>query len=108
MTIDGSIWIIESNGTVLKLTKGKADSFNVSGLDKPFTSPTKIFTKNDFNNVYILDNGNGRIVVLTKDGTYKEQYQATVIKNAKDFEVNESGKKIFILSGGKIYEIGLK
>lgn len=108
MTIDGSIWVIENDGTILKFTRGKADSFNVSGLDKPFTSPTKIFTKADFSNVYILDNGNGRIVVLAKDGNYKEQYQANVIKNAKDFEVNETDKKILILSDGKIYEIGLK
>lgn len=108
MAIDGSIWIIENDGTILKFTRGKADSFNVSGLDRPLSSPTKIFTGVDFSNVYILDNGNGRIIVLGKDGSYKEQYQANMIKTAKDFEVNESGKKIFILSGGKIYEIDLK
>jgi len=108
MAIDGSIWIIENDGTILKFTRGKADNFNVSGLDKPLSSPTKIFTGVDFSNVYILDNGNGRIVVLGKDGSYKEQYQANVIKAAKDFEVNESGKKILILSSEKIYQIDLK
>jgi hypothetical protein len=108
IAIDGSIWIVEKDGTILKFTKGKADTFNITGLDKPFSSPTKIFTTPDFSNVYILDHGNGRIVVLAKDGNYKEQYQANVIRDANDFEVNESNKKIFILSGEKIYEINLK
>jgi hypothetical protein len=108
ISIDGSIWILESDGTILKFTKGKADTFNVSGLDKPFSSPTKIFTNVDFNNIYVLDNGNSRIVVLDKNGGYKEQYQANVVKNARDLEVNESAKKIYILSSGKIYEIDLK
>lgn len=108
MAIDGSIWVLLNDGNILKFTKGSADNFKVSGLDKPLANPTKIYTNVDIDNVYILDNGNSRIVVLKKDGTYKEQYQATVIKNAKDFEVNEAAKKILLLSSGKIYEISLR
>jgi len=55
-----------------------------------------------------LDNGNSRIVVLDKNGSYKSQYQTSIIKNTKDFEVIEGGKKIFILSQNKIYQIDLK
>jgi len=49
-----------------------------------------------------------RIVVFDKTGSYKSQYQATVIGNAKDFDVLEKDKKVFILSSGKVYEIDLK
>jgi dihydrofolate reductase len=55
-----------------------------------------------------LDNGNSRVVVFDKTGSYKAQYQADVIKSAKDFEVLEKDKKIYVLSGGKVYEITLK
>lgn len=108
IAIDGSIWILFSDGNISKFTKGKADNFNVSGLDKNFLSPSRIYTNLDLDNVYVLDNGNSRIVVLGKDGNYKEQYQADILKSAKDFDVQESNKKIFVLSGGKIYEIDLK
>lgn len=108
VAIDGSIFVLLSDGTIEKFTRGKEDRFAVSGLDKPFSSPSKIFTNIDTKNLYILDNGNSRIVILNKEGNYQTQYQGDVLKNAKDFEVLESSKKIYILSQNKIYEIEIK
>ncbi len=107
MAIDSSIWILMKDGSIQKYTRGTADSFTIKGLSKPFNSPTKIYTNSDINNVYILDNGNSRIVKLANDGTFQQEYAASIIKNAKDFEVNESDKKILILSGDKIWEIDM-
>jgi hypothetical protein len=108
IAIDGSIWILLSDGTILKYTKGKADAFNVTGLDSPFLNPTKIYTNVDLNNIYVLDNGNSRIIVLDKTGNYKEQYSTGVLSSAKELEILESDKKILILSSGKIYKIDIK
>jgi hypothetical protein len=108
LAIDSSVYVLSSNGTVAKYTKGNADNFSLTGLDKPLSNPTGIITNINDNNIYILDDGNSRIVVFDKTGNYKSQYQATIIKGAKDFEVLEKDKKIYILSGGKIYEIDLK
>jgi len=93
---------------VSKYTKGVADNFSLSGFDKPLISPTGIITNATDDNIYILDNGNSRLVVIDKNGNYKAQYQASVIKTAKDFEVLEKDKKVYVLSGGKVYEIDLK
>jgi hypothetical protein len=108
MTIDSSIYILSTDGTVTKYTKGIADNFSLSGIDKPLVNPTGIFTNAGDDNIYILDNGNSRVVVFDKSGNYKNQYQATIIKNAKDFEVLEKDKKIYVLSSGKVYQIDLK
>jgi hypothetical protein len=108
ITIDGSIWILLKDGTIEKFTKGKADTFSVTGLDKGFSSPSRIYTTVDFSNIYVLDSGNSRIVVLDKTGTYKAQYQADVLRNATDFEVLETDKKVYALSSGKVYQIDLK
>ncbi len=108
IAIDSSIFVLLSDGTIEKFIRGKEDRFTVSSLDKPFSSPSRIFTNNDTNNLYILDNGNSRIVVLNKEGIYQTQYQTGILKNAKDFEVLESSKKIFVLSENKIYEIEMK
>ena len=108
MAIDGSIFVLLSDGTIEKFTRGKEDRFVVSALDKSFSSPSKIFTNIDAKNLYILDNGNSRIVVLNKEGIYQNQYQADIIKGAKDFEIKEEEKKILILSDGKVWEIGIK
>lgn len=108
MTIDGSIFVLLTDGTIEKFTRGKEDRFAVSSLDKPFSSPSRIFTNIDTKNLYILDNGNSRIVVLNKEGVYQTQYQADILKSAKDFEILEKDKKIYVLSENKIYEIESK
>ncbi len=108
IAIDGPIWILFKDGTIGKFTRGKADTFSITGLEKAFSNPTRIYTAVDFNNIYVLDSGNSRIVVLDKNGGYKAQYQADILKNAVDFEVLEGDKKVYILSSGKIYEIDLK
>lgn len=108
ITIDGSIWIINSDGTISKFTKGKADEFSIKGLDKAFTNPTRIYTNVDSNTVYILDTGNKRIVLLDKKGNYIAQYQSGVLGTAQDFDVVEKDKKIYVLSSGKVYQMELK
>ncbi|MCL4352933.1 hypothetical protein M1615_00465 [Patescibacteria group bacterium] len=108
MTIDSSIYVLSSSGTIEKFLRGQPASFKISGLGKPFSNPSRIFADRNTNNVYVLDNGNSRIVVLDKNGAYQAQYKADILKKARDFEVLEKDKKIYILSGGKVYEIGLK
>ncbi len=108
IAIDGSVWILLGDGTVLKYTKGQSDTFKIKGLEKPFANPIKILTSKDIENVYILDPGAGRVVKLSKDGSFKASVGADVIKQAKDFEVLEKDKRILILSNDKIWEIPLQ
>lgn len=108
MTIDGSVYILFKDGHIDKYTRAKKDSFEISGLDKALSSSTRITTNEDADNIYVLDNGNSRVVVLDKTGKFKGAYSANVIKNAKDIDVDEAGKKIFVLSGEKVFQIDLK
>lgn len=108
IAIDSSIWVLLNDGAVKKFTKGKPDDFNISGLDLPLSNPSRIFTNADLNKIYVLDNGNSRIVVLNKDGGYSAQYQNKILKDARDFEVVESSKKIYVLSQNKIYQIDME
>jgi hypothetical protein len=108
MAIDSSVYILSSDGTIAKFTKGKGDSFSITGLNKSLTNPTKIFTNANLDNVYVLDNGNSRIVVFDKNGAYKAQYATSIIKSANDFDISEKDKKAYVLSDGKLYEVDLK
>lgn len=105
LAIDGSIWILFEDGSIAQYTSGESDGYSVKGLATPFSSATKIFTNLDTESVYVLDNGNSRIVKLNKDGNFEEQYAADVIKNARAFEVRENEDRILLLSGDQLYEI---
>lgn len=106
LAIDGSVWILQKD-RIEKFTLGKQENFSlkVSGL---FSDPVKIFTTKEEQNLYVLDKGNGKIFVFSKNGELKNTYVWEGIKQANDILTNEASKKIFLLSGAKIYEIGMK
>ncbi|HSD98942.1 MAG TPA: hypothetical protein VLB73_04625 [Patescibacteria group bacterium] len=108
IAIDSSIWILSSDGTLSKYTKGAQDSLSITGLEKPLSSPTQIVTNADLDNVYILDKGNERIVVLKKDGSFINQYASDTVRTTDRIDVSEKNKKIYLLSGGAIYQLDLQ
>jgi hypothetical protein len=107
MAIDGSVWIINKNGTIKKYTLGKVDSFKLTGMDTPLKNPTNIITTIDMDHIYILDSGNNRIVQFDKKGVFKKAYKAEVLANAKYFDVDEKNKKALILSENKTWVLSL-
>lgn len=108
MAIDGSVWVLFSDGRVSKFTQGAPQAFSIAGIDSPLLDPASLFTDDISEYLYILDRGNMRIVVANKDGTYTSQYQWEGIKDVTDIVVSEEDKKILLLSGSKIFSIDLK
>jgi hypothetical protein len=106
--IDSSIYILKQNGEIFKFTKGTKDDFSIVGLDKPLKDPKALYTSSEVDNLYILDSGNSRVVVLGKSGEYKAQYQADKLGVASGLAVNEKDKKIYLVDGSKVYSMDLK
>lgn len=107
MAIDGSIWILSADGTIRDYLKGQPVDFSISGLDKPFNNPEKIVTSASDSNLYILDSGNSRVVVLDKNGKFIAQYQNSSLHSATGLDVDEAAKKAYVLASG-VYQINLK
>lgn len=105
MAIDGSIYVLDTSGNIQKYTKGAEEEFSITGLEKSMSGPTRIVTGEDFENIYVLDKGNSRIVVLDKEGNFVKAYSADILKNARDIDPQEAENAIFVLSGGKVYKI---
>jgi hypothetical protein len=107
MAIDSSIWIVTTDGKILKYTRGSQDTFGISGIDKPLSNPTKIVTDSTMDSIYVMDNGNKRIVKFDKKGAYQKSYPAGIIGQAKEFEVDIKNNRFLVLSGSKIWELPL-
>lgn len=108
ISIDGSVYVAKNNGEIWKLfAGGKDEEFKISTIDPAFSNPTKIHSAPDFENVYVLDPNNKRIVVLTKDGGLVNQYFSDSFDNLKDFAVSESDNAVYLLNGNNIYKIDL-
>lgn len=107
VAIDGSIWILTEGG-VLKFAFGKQESFSLSKMPESFENSVKIYTSEKEENLYVMDKGRGKIYQIAKTGEFKIAYSWEGIKQADDLVAIESSKKIFLLSGSKVYEIGMR
>ncbi len=107
-SIDGSIWMLTKGGTILRFSQGSPQGFSLKDMDKPLVNASDIFTNEETNFIYILDPGNGRIVVIDKNGEYKAQYLSGELKGATHIVVSEEDKKIIFLTGTKLFSIEIK
>jgi hypothetical protein len=106
-TIDGSVWLINSGGEILRYSLGNKVGFTAKGI--PFNGEAKyIYTSEETASIYLVFPEKKSIVVLTKEGDYQAQYVSDKISEAKGFIVSEKDKKIMILTGDKLYSIELK
>lgn len=108
MQIESSIYVLKSNGEMLRFTRGEKDHFGYEGLDKGVSDPKSFFVSSETDNLYLLDSGNQRLLILTKTGSYKGQIEGEKFGVATDLVVDEIGKKVYLLEGSKIYTVDLK
>ena len=108
MQIESSVYVLKAGGEILRFTKGDKDNFSLGGLDKGVKDPKSFFVSSDTDNLYLLDSGNSRLLILTKTGSYKGQMSGAKFATATDLAVDEIGKKVYLLDGSKIYSADLK
>lgn len=108
MQIESSVYVLKKDGEMLRFTKGAKDNFGYEGLDKGVKDPKSFFVSSDTDNLYLLDSGNSRLLILTKTGSYKGQLSGEKFASASDLVVDEIGKKVYLLEGSKIYSVDLK
>ena len=109
MAIDGFIYILKSDGSVLKFEKGElVFDFTLKEFDQPPKDPRAIFTTIDSERLYILDTGNQRVVITDKNGLYQSQYiYGEGLTDPTDLFVDEAAEAIYLLDGTKTYRIGM-
>jgi len=106
ITIDTSIYVLTPTG-ISKFTAGSPASFNLSPLAVPFSGQGKIYTQKDFQNLYVLDSGNKRILVFDKQGTLLNTLTSDSFTDLKDFSVDEKNKVIYVLNDGSLLKVTL-
>ena len=105
--IDGAIWVLQKDGQIRKIMRGVEETIVLSGLDKDLKDPKAIYTDENLNDLYVLDWGNMRVVVFSKQGEYQTQYLWPGISGVSDLVVSAPLGKIFLLSDHRIYQLPL-
>ncbi len=71
-------------------------------------NPNKIFTNLQIDELYILEPVKNRLIIIDKKGGIIKQYQSDKFNDLKDLVVLEKEKKIYLLNGTEIVEIGME
>jgi len=101
--IDGSVWVLKTNGDIIKLTKGAEEEFSAEEIRPETVRTTKIWTETEGKNLYILDTPTKRITILSKEGKIISQYTNDNFGEVKDFFADEADSKVYVLDDTSIY-----
>jgi len=105
MSVDGSIWVIEGDGSVLRYFGGKlAEEINLMVFPR-LGRVSHIFTSPTLNYIFFLDPEEKRIIAGDKKGNVAVQFKSQTFNNLIHFTVSENGKVIYLLNGTKIYRL---
>lgn len=106
--IDGSVYFIQNNGEIIKLTKGNKDSFAYH-IPRPIIGAnSKIQTFKDAKYLYIIDPQNKRLIIFDKDGSIKSQYTSPAFDNLLDLAIDPEEKAIYLLNGQHLYLLAVE
>jgi len=79
MAIDGDIFVLNSDGSILRLRGGQEVPFEITGLAGDTLKATRIFTEVETDSLYLVDSSNKRIVEIDKreesDGAFVRQFK---------------------------------
>lgn len=108
LVVDGSVYLINQRGELLKLENGKSTDFKVGAVDPALESPTKLRSPEGSPYLYVIDPPSKRVIVFNKQGGLVQQYTSGQFTNLKDIAVDERDKKIYVLSDSVVYAIPAK
>ena len=105
MFIDGHIYVLRSDGQLLKYLRGQKQDFALDAVEPAIEQATKVFISGELKYIYILEPSKQRLIIFDKTGGFLMQYQTDQLTDLKDFAVDEQAKKIYLLNGSSVYEI---
>ena len=110
VAIDGSIYILYRDGTILKFLGRELQPFDAGGL---FDSESQVATlavdaDSGSGAVYVADPGHGCVLALEPDGTLRARFCASEAFSAVEaLAVDEAARQLFVISSGHLYAASL-
>ena len=86
MAIDGDVYVLLADNSILKYRGGQQMRFQIVGEDRPIQAATRIFTTADSDSLFVVDEGNRRLIeVDTRDGNEGVFLRQFLFRGADDF-----------------------
>ena len=110
LAIDGYIYLLYDDGTILKFLRGEPQPFDVRGLPGDLSQAITLAVDPDGSSeaVYVADGGSGRVIVLKPDGDFQAQFRAgEAFVGLEALAVDEAAGRLYVVSRGRLYVASL-
>jgi len=107
LTIDGSIYLLSDNGSIIKYLSGAKQEFTAPTIEPAIASASKTYTEVELKYLYILDSATKRLILISKEGKLIKQYSLDALPDAiSDFTVKDN--IAYIIAKNKLYTAQLQ
>lgn len=106
MAIDGFVYVLLADGTLMKFDTGHLIPFDKKGLEIPLKKPVALVAQANSPSIYIADAGNKRIVQLGKSGDYQRTLKPddpSVMSDLRGLSVDETTRRFYFINGNRLY-----
>lgn len=100
MVIDGDIWVLDSDGSVRRYSRGVGETIDLIGVETSVEAKALGISENY---IYIFDQSQSKVLVYDKTGQYNKQFLWSDIGLVTDMVVFEDN--IFLLANDKLWSI---
>ncbi len=111
LKIDGDIWLLFNNGTILRYRQGEQVPFSLENSVGLVNGPVDMVVGDQGNSmIYLADSQEERILVFDKDGKYQRQLVAPeghILRGLSGLFVDEVTSSLYILTQSALYEHAL-
>lgn len=105
IAIDGHIYVLKADGSIVKYLKGKEQEFKMDSAEPAIEQATKVAVSSEAKFIYILEPSKQRLAIFDDAGNFLSQYRSDQFTELKDFLVDEKKKVIYFLNGASLYEV---
>lgn len=105
LAIDANVYVLKSDGTVVRYFGGGQDGFSLSPIDPPLTSGNQIWADADNNYIVVADKAEKRVIVFTKEGKLVGQYVSDTFKGPTDVVADPATDKLYVIDGNRVFEL---
>ncbi len=113
-TIDGAVWLLHPNGTILKFFSGIQESFTLDIVNPSLSDAVAVWA-NDVEaqggRLYVADADSDRILVFDKQGKLLQQLTPVdhpgILKDLQDIYVDEVSNYLYALTKAGLYQVPL-
>lgn len=107
IAIDEGVWVATEMGEIKRFLSGEELDFTIQGISEQLSTPVKLVTSDQHQNLYVLEPAKSRVVVLGKDGSFLREIKSPSLASATSIFAEEVLGKAFAVSGSIVFEIPL-